>query len=122
MVVYSFYLNVFDFHSVTPLLPPRPLSPPQQISPCSLVSFSSVERNTPARVSFFVTSCFHFLSGWTDAEACGGAEVHAGIVLEFGDGLWERERTSEVGFNLKREKLWRKCERWLIIDRTRWSI
>jgi len=27
--------------------------------------------------------------------ACGEAEVHAGIVQAFGDGLWER--TSEVG-------------------------
>lgn len=39
-----------------------------------------------------------FFSEWTDVEACGGAEVHAGIALLFGDGLWERERTSEVGF------------------------
>lgn len=34
-------------------------------------------------------------------EACRGAEVHAGIVLPFGGGLGERERTSEVGFDVK---------------------
>lgn len=44
--------------------------------------------------------------------------MHAGIVLPFGDGLWERERTSEVGFNKsQREREETVC--WLMSDRTR---
>lgn len=35
------------------------------------------------------------LTEWTDPEACGAAEVHAGLASPFRSGL--RERTSEVG-------------------------
>lgn len=95
-------------HTHSPSTPaPCYLVPPQQSSASSVVSVSPVERNTFISV-FLLSVLVLFFSEWTDVEACREAEVHAGIVLPFGDGLWERERTSKVGFNMIeiRRKVW----------------
>lgn len=55
----------------------------------------------------FISSPVAFVfifTAWIDIKACGGAEVHAGIVLPFGIGSWERGRTSEVGFDMKKRQ------------------
>ena len=70
---------------------PAHLTPPIVVKPrpsCSVVSFRAVDSSSSLRLCLCPSRLvFLFVPERTDVETCGGAEVHAGIVLLFGGGV-----------------------------------